>query len=111
MEDKNIVKELFSAIVNIISNDYNIIFDGERMLLSITSAADWDIEILNIEVANGTIRVYWNEDDYTFRNTNDANRFIRERLLINEFMIMVDNINVSEVNYQTIIETLKQFED
>lgn len=111
MEDRNIVKELFGVIINVISNDYSVIFDAEKMSLTRTSADDWDIEIFTIEVMNGTIRVFWNEDNYTFRNINDASCFIRERLLINEFAIFIDNVNVSELKYQEIIETMKKFEN
>lgn len=109
MESKNIIKELFNNIINIISNDYSVIFDAEKMSLTITDVSDWDIEILTVEVNDGTICVYWNENDYTFRNANDANDFIHEKILINDFTILADNINISEL--REILEIVKKLKN
>lgn len=39
-EDRENIKMLFNDILNIITDDYNIIFDNERMSLSIVDASE-----------------------------------------------------------------------
>ena len=89
-EDKENIKMLFNDILNIITDDYNIIFDNKRMELSIVDASDWDNEFLNIYSIKDTIRIFWRDENYTFRNVGDASRYIHERILrilINKFTI------------------------
>lgn len=110
-EDRENIKMLFNDILNIITDDYNIIFDNERMALSIVDASEWDNEFLFINSTHGTIEVCWHDKSYTFRNVEDTLCFIRERILINEFTIFIDNANVSENKFYTIVEMLKNLED
>lgn len=111
-EDRENIKMLFNDILNIITDSYNIIFNNERMELSIVDAFDWDNEFLNIYSINGTIRIFWRDEDYTFKSVGEASRYIRERILINEFTIFLDNvINVSEDKFHAIVETLNNLED
>ena len=42
-EDKENIKMLFNDILNIITDDYNIIFDNKTMALSIVDASEWEI--------------------------------------------------------------------
>lgn len=109
-EDRENIKMLFNDILNIITDDYNIIFDNERMSLSIVDASEWDNEFLLISSTRGTIEVCWHDKSYTFRNVGDVLLFIRERILINEFTILMDNIIVSEDKFHTIAEMLKDLE-
>lgn len=110
-EDRENIKMLFNDILNIITDDYNIIFDNERMSLSIVDASEWDNELLFINSTRGTIEVCWYDKSYTFRNVEDALCFIRARILINEFTIFIDNANVSENKFYTMVEMLKNLED
>ena len=111
-EDKENIKMLFNDILNIITDSYNIIFNNERMELSIVDAFDWDNEFLNIYSINGTIKIFWRDENYTFKSVEDASRCIRERMLINEFTIFLDNvINVSEDKFHAIAEKLNNLED
>ena len=111
-EDRENIKMLFNDILNINTDDYNIIFNNERMELSIVDASNRDNEFLNIYSIKGTIRIFWRDENYTFRNVGDASRYIRERILINEFTIFLDNvINVSEDKFHAIAEKLNNLED
>ena len=111
-EDRENIEMLFNDILNIITEDYYIIFDNERMELSIVDASEWDNEFLHINSIKGTIRIFWRDENYTFRNVGDALHCICERILINEFTIFLDNvINVSEDKFHTIAEILNNLED
>ena len=110
-EDKENIKMLFNDILNIITDDYNIIFDNKMTALSIVDASEWDNELLFINPNHNIIEVYWYDKTYTFRNAEDTLCFIRERILINEFIIFIDNANVSEDKFHTIAEMLKNLED
>ena len=110
-EDRENIKMLFNDILNIITDDYNIIFDNERMALSIVDASECGKEILVINSTHNTIEVCWNNESYTFINFGDALCFIRERILINEFTIFLDNVNISEDEFHTIVEMLNNLED
>lgn len=110
-EDRENIKILFTDILNIITNNYNIIFNNKRMELSIVDVSECDNEILVINSTHNTIKVWWNNKVYTFINFGDALCFIRERILINEFTIFVDNTNISEDKFHAIVETLKNLED
>lgn len=110
-EDRENIKILFTDILNIITDNYNIIFNNERMELSIVDASECGNEILVINSIHNTIEMCWNNEGYTFVNFGDALRFIRERILINEFTIFIDNANLSEDKFHTIVETLKNLED
>lgn len=109
-EDRENIKILFTDILNIITDNYNIIFNNERMELSIVNA-ECGNEILVINSIHNTIEVGWNNESYTFINFGDALCFIRERILINEFTIFINNVNVSEDKFHAIVETLKNLED
>ena len=110
-EDKENIKMLFNDILNIITDDYNIIFDNKMIALSIVDASEMDNEILFIISRCNTIEIYWNDKTYTFKNVGDVLYFIRQRILINEFTIFIDNIDVSEDKFHAIVETLKNLED
>ena len=110
-EDRENIKMLFNDILNIITNDYNIIFDNERMALSIVNASELDDELLFINSSRGTIEVCWYNKSYTFTNVENALCFIRERILINEFTIFIDDANVSENKFHAIVEMLNNLED
>ena len=111
-EDRENIKMLFNDILNIITDSYNIIFNNKRMELSIVDASECGNEILNINSIKGTIRIFWHDENYTFRSVGDASRYIRERILINEFTIFLDNvINVSEDKFHAIAEMLNNLED
>ena len=110
-EDRENIKMLFNDILNIITDDFNIIFDNEKMALLIVDAFDWDNEFLNIYSINGTIRIFWRDEDYTFKSVGDASCYIRERMLINEFTIFLGNVNVSENKFHAIAEKLNNLED
>ena len=105
------IKMLFNDILNIITNDYNIIFNNERMELSIVDASDCGNEILVINSIHNTIEVCWHNETYPFINFGDALCFIREKILINEFTIFIDNVDISEDKFHAIVETLKNLED
>lgn len=110
-EDRENIKILFTDILNIITDNYNIIFNNERMELSIVDASECGNEILVINSIHNTIEMRWHNECYTFINFGDALCFIRERILINEFTIFINNVNVSEDKFHTIVETLKNLED
>ena len=111
-EDRENIKMLFNDILNIITDDYNIIFDNERMELSIVDASEWDNKILVINSIHNTIEVCWHNESYTFINFEDASRCIRERIFVNDFIIFLDNaINVSEDKFHAIAEMLNNLED
>ena len=110
-EDRENIKILFNDILNIITDDYNIIFDNERMELSIVEVSDWDNEILVINSIHNTIEVCWHNETYPFINFGEALCFIREKILINEFTIFIDNVDISEDKFHAIVETLKNLED
>ena len=110
-EDRENIKMLFNDILNIITDDYNIIFDNERMALSIVNASEWDNELLLINSSRSTIEVCWHNKSYTFTNVENALCFIRERILINEFTIFIDDANVSENKFHAIVEMLNNLED
>ena len=111
-KDRENIKMLLNDILNIITEDYYIIFDNERMELSIVDVSEWDNEFLNINSIKGTIRIFWRDENYTFRSVGDASRYIRERILINEFTIFLDNvINASEDKFHAIAEMLNNLED
>lgn len=110
-EDRENIKMLFNDILNIITDDYNIIFDNKRMALSIVEASEWNNEFLFISSTRGIIEVYWYDKTYTFKNIEDTLCFIRERILINEFTIFIDNMNVSENEFHTIVKMLNNLED
>ena len=110
-EDRENIKILFNDILNIITDDYNIIFDNERMELSIVEVSDWDNEILVINSIHNTIEVCWHNETYPFINFGDALCFIREKILINEFTIFIDNVDISEDKFHAIVETLNNLED
>ena len=110
-EDKENIKMLFNDILNIITDDYNIIFDNKTMALSIVDASEWDNELLFITSRCGTIEIYWYDKTYTFRNVEDTLYFIRQRILINEFTIFIDNVDVSEDKFHTIVAMLTTMED
>ena len=110
-EDRENIKILFTDILNIITDNYNIIFNNERMELSIVDASECGNEILVINSIHNTIEICWHNESYTFINFGDALCFIREKILINEFTIFIDNVDVSEDKFHTIVETLKNLED
>ena len=110
-EDRENIKMLFNDILNIITNDYNIIFDNERMELSIVDAFECGNKILVINSIHNKIEVCWHNECYPFINFEDASCFIRERILFNEFTIFIDNVDISEDKFHAIIETLKNLED
>lgn len=110
-EDRENIKILFTDILNIITDNYNIIFNNERMELSIVDISECGNEILVINSIHNTIEVCWHNESYTFINFGDALSFIRERILINEFTIFINNVNVSEDKFHAIVETLKNLED
>lgn len=110
-EDRENIKMLFNDILNIITDNYNIIFNNERMELSIVDVSECGNEILFINSSRNTIGVYWHDKPYTFRNVGDALYFIRQRILINEFTIFIDNVNVSEDKFHVIAEKLNNLED
>lgn len=110
-EDRENIKILFTDILNIITDNYNIIFNNERMELSIVDVSECSNEILVINSIHNTIEMRWHNESYTFINFGDALRFIREKILINEFTIFIDNVDVSEDKFHTIVEMLKNMED
>lgn len=110
-EDRENIKMLFNDILNIITDDYSIIFNNERMALSIVDASEWNNEFLFINSRCGTIEVHWDDKIYTFKNVEETLCFIRERILINEFIIFIDNANVSEDKFHAIAEKLNNLED
>lgn len=110
-EDRENIKILFTDILNIITDNYNIIFNNERMELSIVDVSECDNEILVINSIHNTIEIYWHNESYTFINFEKALCFIREKILINEFTIFIDNVNVSENKFHAIAEMLKNLED
>ena len=110
-EDKENIKMLFNDILNIITDNYNIIFNNERMELSIVDASECGNEILVINSIHNTIEICWHNEGYTFINFGDALCFIREKILINEFTIFIDNVDVSEDKFHAIAEMLKNLED
>lgn len=110
-EDRENIKILFTDILNIITDNYNIIFNNERMELSIVDVSERDNEILVINSIHNTIEVCWHNESYAFINFGDALCYIRERILVNEFTIFIDNVDVSEDKFHAIVETLKNLED
>ena len=110
-EDKENIKILFTDILNIITDNYNIMFNNERMELSIVDVSECGNEILVINSTHNTIEMCWNNESYTFINFEDALCFIRERILINEFTIFINNVNVSEDKFHAIAEMLNNLED
>lgn len=110
-EDKENIKMLFNDILNIITDDYNIIFDNKMTALSIVDASNCDNEILFIKSTHNTIEVFWHYESYTFTNFENVLCFIREKILINEFTIFINNVNVSEDKFHTIAKMLKNLED
>ena len=110
-EDKENIKILFTDILNIITDDYNIIFNNERMELSIVDVSECGNKILVINSIHNTIEVCWHNETYPFINFGDALCFIREKILINEFTIFIDNVDISEDKFHAIVETLKNLED
>ena len=112
-EDKENIKMLFTDILNIITDNYNIIFNNERKELSIVDVSECSSgnEILVINSIHNTIEVCWHNESYTFINFGDALCFIREKILINEFTIFIDNIDVSEDKFHAIVEMLNNLED
>ena len=110
-EDRENIKMLFNDILNIITDDYNIIFNNERMALSIVDASKVDNEFLFINSCCGTIEVFLNDKSYIFRNIEDTLCFIRERMLIYEFTIFIENVNVSEDKFHAIVEKLDKLKD
>ena len=109
-EDRENIKMLFNDILNIIADDYNIIFNNERMALSIVDTLG-NNELLFISSRNGTIEVFLNDKSYIFRNIEDTLCFIRERMLIYEFTIFIENVNVSEDKFHAIVEKLDNLKD
>ena len=110
-EDRENIKILFNDILNIITDDYNIIFDNKRMELSIVDASECGNEILVINSIHNTIEVCWHDEGYTFGNVKDASCYIRERILVNEFTIFIDNVDISEDKFHAIAEMLNNLED
>lgn len=110
-EDRENIKILFTDILNIITDNYNIIFNNERMELSIVDVSECDNEILVINSIHNTIEICWHNESYTFINFENALCFIREKILINEFTIFINNVKVSENKFHAIVETLKNLED
>ena len=110
-EGRENIKMLFNDILNIITDDYNIIFDNKRMELSIVDASEGSDEILVINSTHNTIEVRWHDEGYTFTNFEDASCYIRERILVNEFTIFINNVDVSEDKFHAIVETLNNLED
>lgn len=110
-EDRENIKILFTDILNIITDNYNIIFNNERMELSIVDVSKCDNEILVINSIHNTIEICWHNESYTFINFENALCFIRERILINEFTIFINNVKVSEDKFHTIVEMLNNLED
>ena len=109
-EDRENIKILFTDILNIITDNYNIIFNNERMELSIVDA-ECSNEILVINSIHNTIEICWHNESYTFINFEKALCFIREKILINEFTIFINNVKVSEDKFHAIVETLNNLED
>lgn len=110
-EDRENIKILFIDILNIITDNYNIIFNNERMELSIVDVSNCNNEILVINSIHNTIEVCWHNESYTFMNFENALCFIREKILINEFTIFINNVNVSEDKFNEIVKMLKNLED
>lgn len=112
-ENRENIKILFTDILNIITDNYNIIFNNERMELSIVDVSECGSgnEILVINSIHNTIEVCWHNETYPFINFGDALYFIREKILINEFTIFIDNVDISEDKFHAIVETLNNLED
>ena len=110
-EDRENIKMLFTDILNIITDNYNIIFNNERMELSIVEVSECGNEILVINSIHNTIEVCWHNETYPFINFGDALCFIREKILINEFTIFIDNVDISEDKFHTIVKMLNNLED
>ena len=110
-ENRENIKMLFNDILNIITDDYNIIFNNKRMELSIVDVSECSNKILIINSIHNTIEVCWHNETYPFINFGDALCFIREKILINEFTIFIDNVNVSEDKFHTIVKMLNNLED
>ena len=110
-ENRENIKMLFNDILNIITDDYNIIFNNERMELSIVDVSESGNEILVINSIHNTIEVCWHNETYPFINFGDALYFIREKILINEFTIFIDNVDISEDKFHAIVEMLNNLED
>ena len=110
--DRENLKELFNKIINIITDDYNIIFENEEKKLSIVDAYEWDNEFLCINSVSNVIRIVWEYDnDYTFGNVEDAMSFIRAKMLVRNFEIFLDNNNISENKFKEITKTIENLED
>lgn len=110
--DRENLKELFNKIIDIITNDYNIIFENEEKKLSIVDAYEWDNEFLCINSVSNVIRIVWEYDnDYTFGNIEDAMSFIRAKMLARNFEIFLDNNNISEDKFKEITKTIENLED
>lgn len=110
--DRKNLKELFNKIIDIITDDYNIIFESEEKKLSIVDAYEWDNEFLCINSINDVIRIVWEYDnDYTFGNVEDAMSFIRAKMLVRNFEIFLDNNNISEDKFKEITKTIENLED
>lgn len=111
-ENRENIKMLFNDILNIITDNYNIIFENKRMELSIVDASEGGNEILVINLIHNTIEVCWHNETYSFINFGEALYFIREKILINEFAIFINNnVNVSEDKFHAIVEMLNNLED
>ena len=110
-KDRENIKILFTDILNIITDNYNIIFNNERMELSIVDISECNNEVLAINSTHNTIEVIWHYESYTFTNFENALCFIREKILINEFTIFINNVNVSEDKFNEIVKMLNNLED
>lgn len=63
-EDRENIKILFTDILNIITDNYNIIFNNERMELSIVDVSERGNEILVINSIHNTIEMCWHNENF-----------------------------------------------
>lgn len=109
-KNKEIIKALFGRIIDFITEDYNIIFDKERMELSIVDASEWGNEFICIDIApDNSIRIFWRDEDYSFNDIEESVSFVRGRILINNFIMVMDNTTITEENFKKVTDVLNNF--
>lgn len=108
--NKEVIKALFGRIIDFITEDYNIIFDKEKMELSIVDAFEWENEFIRIDIAaDNSIRIFWHDEVYSFNDIEESVCFIRGRILVNNFIIIVDNTSISEEKFREVTDVLNNF--
>ena len=108
--NKEIIKALFGRIIDFITEDYNIIFDKERMELLIVDASEWENEFICIDIApDNSIRIFWRDADYSFNDIEESVSFVRGRILINNFIMVMDNTTITEENFREVTDVLNNF--